>query len=410
MVQRNRRGFTTYIYERQRQSPSPFSRQSPASPFPLQSRAGQPTSPFRSFMNVSSVESIFPRGVANRVSPFGRGLFGSLSGGISPFGTLASLRGRSMNPFQLFRPPATKVSAESPNQGDAVNLPEELAQWSDYIAEASSRLGVPQDVIAAIMYIESRGNASAVSPAGAVGLMQIMPNYHSHRAGKYGGTLDDPRVNILVGAEILKENFDRAKRMYGVDDDRAWEIAAAAYLGDWDWARGTYAGAADAHGTTGSKYVDLFRQYRNQFRASSTPGNIALWSVFGGAQHPITQHYGNVPDDPRIRQGYASNHGAHMGVDIGVAAGTPLYTPVDGEVVTAGEMGGYGIAVYLKTSFGYLLLGHLSSVTVKPGQRVKAGTLVGYSGNTGFSFGAHLHLEVRDHNGNHMDPRTIFKY
>lgn len=300
-----------------------------------------------------------------------------------------------------------------------MNLPGNLQRWESFIHEASKRHGVPPAVIAAIMQLESNGKPGALSPSGAIGLMQIMP-FHGDKATKYGrGGLSDPYTNVMVGAEILKWNFDFAKKSYdGVSDRRAWEIAAAAYLGDWNWKSGNFAGHADAHGTTGSKYLEVYNKWLEEFgvydgasmSGIGPDGLVNVWDVFGGGRHTITQHYGNRPTDPFLQQAYASTGGIHTGLDIGVASGTPLYTPFEGTVVTAGTMGGYGTAVYLKTSFGYLLLGHMSSTRVKPGQKLKAGSLVGYSGNTGASTGAHLHIEVRDHNGKWFDTRKIFKY
>ena len=47
---------------------------------------------------------------------------------------------------------------------------------------------------------------------------------------------------------------------------------------------------------------------------------------------------------------------------------------------------------------------HLSAIAVRPGQRVQAGDLLGYVGNTGLSTGAHLHWEIRVR-GVPVDPR-----
>ena len=55
----------------------------------------------------------------------------------------------------------------------------------------------------------------------------------------------------------------------------------------------------------------------------------------------------------------------------------------------------------------YTLYGHLSSVNVSVGQTVTQGQVIGYSGNTGNSYGAHLHFEVRV-NGTAVDPMSYF--
>lgn len=67
----------------------------------------------------------------------------------------------------------------------------------------------------------------------------------------------------------------------------------------------------------------------------------------------------------------------------------------------------YGNYVLIKHTNGmYTLYAHLkyNSVTVKVGQKVVKGQTIGYMGNTGHSFGAHLHFEVRDKNNNKIDP------
>ena len=67
----------------------------------------------------------------------------------------------------------------------------------------------------------------------------------------------------------------------------------------------------------------------------------------------------------------------------------------------------YGNYVKIKHDNGmYTLYAHLryGSVTVKLNQRVTKGQVLGYMGNTGYSFGAHLHFEVRNANNVQIDP------
>lgn len=67
----------------------------------------------------------------------------------------------------------------------------------------------------------------------------------------------------------------------------------------------------------------------------------------------------------------------------------------------------YGNYVKIKHDNGmYTLYAHLryGSVAVKVGDRVTKGTVLGYMGNTGYSFGAHLHFEVRNVNNVQIDP------
>jgi hypothetical protein len=82
---------------------------------------------------------------------------------------------------------------------------------ADHIAEAARRFGVPAAWIQAVMAAESAGDARAISPKGAMGLMQIMPDTWSELRARYGLGSDpfDPRDNILAGAAYLREMHDR---------------------------------------------------------------------------------------------------------------------------------------------------------------------------------------------------------
>jgi soluble lytic murein transglycosylase-like protein len=83
--------------------------------------------------------------------------------------------------------------------------------YAGYIAEASRRFGIPESWIRAVMRVESRGQAKAISPKGAIGLMQIMPDTWAGLRLRYrlGRNPRDPHDNILAGAAYLREMHDR---------------------------------------------------------------------------------------------------------------------------------------------------------------------------------------------------------
>lgn len=83
-----------------------------------------------------------------------------------------------------------------------------------HIAQASRRFGLPETWISAVVSVESAGDPRAVSRAGAMGLMQIMPATWAELRLRYGLGADpfDPRDNILAGSAYLRELHDR----YGV--------------------------------------------------------------------------------------------------------------------------------------------------------------------------------------------------
>ncbi len=79
------------------------------------------------------------------------------------------------------------------------------------VAEASRRFGIPPEWILAVMRVESAGDAHAVSRAGAIGLMQIMPATYAELRRDLGLGADPfaVRNNILAGTAYLRRMYDR---------------------------------------------------------------------------------------------------------------------------------------------------------------------------------------------------------
>lgn len=110
---------------------------------------------------------------------------------------------------------AAVVAAPFPVPAGAEPLSAAVTQmadpWQSFINEAAARFAIPASWIRAVITIESRGNAKAVSPKGAIGLMQIMPRTYAALRVRYGLGSDpaDPYDNILAGAAYLREMRDR---------------------------------------------------------------------------------------------------------------------------------------------------------------------------------------------------------
>ena len=105
----------------------------------------------------------------------------------------------------------------------------------------------------------------------------------------------------------------------------------------------------------------------------------------------------------------------HTGIDLAANEGTP-YKAVHGGVVRRGDeteahLGGHGKAVIVEHEDGtQTLYGHSSKVLVTEGQQVKAGDVLGLVGDTGYSFGPHLHLEIRvKGDPNPTDPVPVLR-
>ncbi len=98
----------------------------------------------------------------------------------------------------------------------------------------------------------------------------------------------------------------------------------------------------------------------------------------------------------------------HGGVDMACPKGTEIYIPADGVVVKSGWNGGYGNYIKVKHGNGYeTVYGHLSKVSVKKGQKIKKGDVIGKVGSTGRSTGAHLHYEIIK-NKKRVNPERFF--
>ncbi len=101
----------------------------------------------------------------------------------------------------------------------------------------------------------------------------------------------------------------------------------------------------------------------------------------------------------------------HNGVDIPLRPGEPVYATFDGRVRYAKyNTGGYGNLVIVRHRNGLETWNaHLSKLNVKPNDYVKAGQVIGFSGNTGRSRGPHLHYEMR-YQDQTFDPEFIVDF
>jgi murein DD-endopeptidase MepM/ murein hydrolase activator NlpD len=159
----------------------------------------------------------------------------------------------------------------------------------------------------------------------------------------------DPSSLALVDASALQADADRAKVA-----DRANRADAS---------RGTTGvGATAAVGAPDVYFLPLH--------------NYTLTSTFG-------QRWGRP----------------HTGIDLAAPEGTQYHAVARGKVILARYYGGYGNCIIIDHGGGISsVYGHSVRLKVKEGDIVEAGQYIGDVGNTGHSFGAHLHLEIRINN------------
>ncbi len=132
-----------------------------------------------------------------------------------------------------------------------------------------------------------------------------------------------------------------------------------------------------------ANYSMLRRNYVRQWQLNVRP---SLWPVYGR----LMSTYGGRSDP-------LSGEGAfHSGVDLEATVGTPVRASADGVVSHAEWGGGYGRLVIIDHGNSMqTYYAHLSRYYVVPGQEVRQGQVIGYSGESGRVTGPHLHYEVR---------------
>jgi murein DD-endopeptidase MepM/ murein hydrolase activator NlpD len=132
------------------------------------------------------------------------------------------------------------------------------------------------------------------------------------------------------------------------------------------------------------------RSWQTHVIPSMWPVNGRLLSRFGDRQDPF------------------SGEGAlHTGVDISAAQGTPVHAAADGIVSHAEYSGAYGKLVVIDHGNGMRTwYAHMSRFQVVPGQEIRRGEILGYSGATGRVTAPHLHFEVRMGN----NPVNPYRY
>ncbi|MEH3091315.1 MAG: lytic transglycosylase domain-containing protein [Agrobacterium cavarae] len=200
-------------------------------------------------------------------------------------------------------------------QSAPVTRPAAVVPYAVHIAEAAQRFGIPERWIRAVLRAESAGDVRAISPAGAMGLMQLMPDTWATLRIRYrlGRDPYDPRDNIMAGAAYLREMWDRYRNV-------------AAMLAAYNAGPGRY----DDHRSTGRALPAETRAYV-----------AALAPVLGGAPAPETMVQNSAPPpdwreaaifvarSTDARPAVVSSSGAQT--DDGRAT-APVRAPVDKEI------------------------------------------------------------------------------
>jgi murein DD-endopeptidase MepM/ murein hydrolase activator NlpD len=132
-----------------------------------------------------------------------------------------------------------------------------------------------------------------------------------------------------------------------------------------------------------ASFSRLHHEYPRLWQKNTMP---TMWPVNG----VLLSRFGERADP------FSGEGSIHAGVDISAAMGTPVHAAADGIVGRAEFYGGYGKVVVIDHGNGMSTrYGHLSRFNVVPGQEVRRGDIIAYSGATGRVTAPHLHFEVR---------------
>lgn len=137
-------------------------------------------------------------------------------------------------------------------------------------------------------------------------------------------------------------------------------------------------------------------------RTQFAVGNTGIWAWPTLSGYYISTYYGH---DNSL--GYYRFHEA---LDIaGLGCNSPIYSANDGTVVIATYNSSLGNYVEINHNNGYkTVYAHLNSISVKVGQAVEMGQVIGRMGNTGYSFGCHLHFVAKKNNST-FDPFQLYR-
>ena len=211
-----------------------------------------------------------------------------------------------------------------------------------------------------------------------------------------GAARDDLAAGRAAQAEVQQ---DLEARKAELEDQRA---QAQALLSQIAASESEYAAKAkllaDSEAQINKELKEAERKYAAQLAALEAQQNANMtsgdwyWPLPG--RYKISSLFGSRPDP------FTGKRDNHTGTDIPAPGGTPIYAAKTGIVTTVNKnknASSYGYYCIISHGSGYATLyAHQRQLPlVKVGDTVQKGQVIGYVGNTGNSFGAHLHFELR---------------
>lgn len=149
-------------------------------------------------------------------------------------------------------------------------------------------------------------------------------------------------------------------------------------------------------------------KYANDHYTTFAKSNTAMASNYGTGKYGMASNLG-ITRNGQITSGFNDpTRLSHKGIDIAGKAGQSIISPARGTIIRSEYNDTNGNMVVIQSEDGYLYtFCHMSSRSVKVGDQVSIGSLLGKMGDTGNSFGNHVHYQVTNSDGQYVDPLSI---
>lgn len=316
-----------------------------------------------------------------------------------------------------------------------------INEYREEVLKYSIKYGLEPAFIYAIIETESNFNSNASSPAGAKGLMQIMPATFEEMKKQFaldgeeddGYTFDnilEPEVNIKYGVrycKYIKDMFPQASVKTWAAAYNAGPFAVQGWLSNSLYSSDGIDLIYEKipYGETKAYVQKVYASYQNFGNADGQQSQGGGEIVSGGVSE--SGYMWPVPTITTITSGFGSRWGSsHNGIDISDgSSGEQIVAAKDGTVTVAynscpnnypksgycscGRCGNYGNHCYILHSDGSVTrYAHMTTCYVTVGQEVKQGEVIGTIGTTGWSTGNHLHFELHI-GGVPVDPEPYLK-
>ncbi|MDD4931521.1 MAG: peptidoglycan DD-metalloendopeptidase family protein [Candidatus Colwellbacteria bacterium] len=283
----------------------------------------------------------------------------------------------------------------------------ELQDLSGKLTDAEAKIKAKRETIASliraldekesegVLQIFLKGGSLTDSVAEVSRLSQLQGSL-SDEVASLRAISEDINTNMEMSSEkkdqLETENSNYKNRKYIVEDQKTYKQTLLKQTKNQETVFQKQLSELEKKQISISDDIDNLEQaLRKDFNASLSPGRGFLSKPFNGTR-PLTQEYGATAF---AKKAYSS--GFHNGNDYGMPVGTPLIAAADGKIFAVGNNGKYQYGKYIvikHTDNFFTLYAHMSRQSVSVGESVKKGQVIGYSGNTGYSTGAHLHFGV----------------